>query len=333
MYGFENPPAFGSETQKPTYGGAPGGGEFYGSAPPPREGAGGFFKRVPRRRLNVVPIFMCLLVPWVMFAGLYAALAFSMHYFQQNLTRVAIVLSLLCVLASVAYGAKLKMKRYLPQQPEAPVEPTWAVALALLLVIAWLAAFFLGDQAYHHYTQPYYDIMSFNSYNDVRTDTMRGEQLMDAGIVTFSANTTLDYAKAVGFKNGDTYCVAPIVRGTATMQVYDFWAVGTNCCSSTTAEYRCHDSDGGRAGLGAVRLMDDNARAFYRLAVQEAEAQYSIKANHPVFFTWEPDPVSVLENWRRRMLQNYVLGVLGHFIFQAFAVTSLTLFFSRLGQF
>jgi hypothetical protein len=333
MYGPESFSAFGQDSQKLSYTGAPSGGDFYGSAPQPRETSLSF-KRIPRRRLNVVPIFACLFAPWVVFIVLYAALAFSMHYFQPSLTKLVVALSLIVVLGSVAYGAKFKLKKYLPQKEfdETPREPTWAVALALLMVIAWVAALILGEKLYNRYTSPYYDIQNFNTYADVRPDTMRGAQLMDAGIATFAENTTLDLTKAMGFKNGVTYCVAPIVYKPKSMEVYDFWAVGTNCCSSTSADFKCHGSSVGH-GTGGVRWMDDGARAFFRLAVQEAEAQYSIKASHPVFFNWEADPVSVVEEWKRNLLRDYVIGVLAHFLFQAFAVICLTLFFSRLGSY
>lgn len=303
--------------------------DFYGSAPQSK----GNFKRLPRRQINVFPILINLFVPWLQFSGLFAVLAFSIHYTNPSITSLVIVLSTVVVVLSLANAAKTRWRKYFVRMQgnvETPGEPTWALAFAIFMLIAWVAALILGSLEYKRYTSLYYDVMSFNSYDNVYPAGMRGEQLMDAGAVTFVQNTTLDVTKAAGFKDGTTYCVAPIVHQSTPMEVYDFWAVGTDCCSPTSADFRCYRNL--HAG-GGIRQMDASARAFYRLAVQEAEAMYHIKANHPVFFTWEADPHGVLDGWQRHVVQTYVRGALAHLIFQAFCVTSLTLGFSRLGQF
>merc|ERR1712124_161832 len=101
----------------------------------------------------------------------------------------------------------------------------------------------LGDMNYWENLQPYYDIIHLNEYTSVDPSQMSGQQLMDAGRVIFSEKSKLDLTKSMGFKNMDTYCVAPITMGTDTLETYDFWAVGMNCCSGNSADFHCGEYD------------------------------------------------------------------------------------------
>merc|ERR1719476_755292 len=115
---------------------------------------------------------------------------------------------------------------------------------------------------------------------------------MDAGQLTFTPESRLDLGKSVGFKNLDIYCVAPITSTTnQPLKAYDFWAVGINCCSGHVPDFSCGDYSNPMAHYG-LRLLDDSAREYFRLAVQEAEATYNMKSTHPVFVHWLQDPYS-----------------------------------------
>merc|ERR1719502_2180472 len=69
--------------------------------------------------------------------------------------------------------------------------------------------------------------------------------------------------------NLDLYCVAPIVKGNAQLTSYDFWAVGVNCCSGAQSDFRCGEYTNPHSKSG-LRLMKDDQRPFYRLAVQQS---------------------------------------------------------------
>lgn len=62
---------------------------------------------------------------------------------------------------------------------------------------------------YAHNMRGIYDVQSLNAFVEVNPATMRGQELMDAGRVQFVAGANINFNLANGFKNTDTYCVAP----------------------------------------------------------------------------------------------------------------------------
>merc|ERR1719237_1068493 len=153
---------------------------------------------------------------------------------------------------------------------------------------------------------------------------------MDSGIVTFAEGTHIDRSKSMSFKSDRVYCVAPITLGTQTSPVYDFWAVGVDCCSDGVQPDL---AQGGTANPvstcpgwnernmhSGMRLMDSSARAFYRQAVQQAEAAHKIRAFHPLFFTWVLDGHAELDAMRHQATSQCVMWVVGYFLFQCFLV-------------
>lgn len=306
----------------------------YGSAAakPVQSFPGRAFARIPRRHLNVVPALIAMFVPWLLFVFLYAMECFAVHYFYPSLTIAAVVVSAIVVLAVCAHAVRERLRRlgYLPYFIEDSGGPSWIHVMAMLLSIAWLWAVIMGGIVFDTYQSPYQVINTFNAYNNIAPESAKGTQYMDAGTALFVANTTLDLSKAMGFKNGATYCVAPIVHGNQALASYDFWAVGTDCCNATQAQFQCGSYNDTQAN-GGIRLMNDEDRAFYRLAVQEAEVQYGIKSVHPVFFTWTVDPVGQLENIHWQVVNYYLIGILAHGIWQVVVVTSCSIFFSRVG--
>jgi len=160
----------------------------------------------------------------------------------------------------------------------------------------------------------------------------------------FAPGTRLDTSRSMGFKNLDLYCVAPIVPGDSstnssssssggsgvTLESYDFWAVGLNCCHNT-ADFRCGEFNNPNARAG-LRLMRDDQRPFFRLAVQQAAAAHGLKANHPLFFHWTADPLGEMNGYRDAGFTYFLLGIFSHFAFNLFLTTAAVLGFSRIGK-
>merc|ERR1712151_614337 len=121
----------------------------------------------------------------------------------------------------------------------------------------------------------------------------------------------------MGFHNEETYCVVPINSYQGALASYDFWAVGLNCCSGTSKSFTCGEYKNPRAHAG-LRWMRDSQRAFFQLAVQQAEATYGIKANHPLFFTWTEDPAAEQAAWLDVGKKFFFVAAVGYGFLQFF---------------
>lgn len=162
----------------------------------------------------------------------------------------------------------------------------------------------------------YVDLNLLNTYEDVDPSHVRGVQIVDAGRVMFKHGSHLNVSMGTGFRDRDMYCVTPIVWNGTAQAVYDVWAVGMNCCNGTLGNFECPYARSVTA-RGGLRQLDSKARGFYRLAVQQAEAAFGIKASHPIFFHWEEDPFGEAEGLRRKAAVNTGLSCGFFFIVQA----------------
>jgi len=276
-----------------------------------------------RRRMNLVAICLNIFLPWFMFSTLYAAMSFSFHYQRPAITWVLVALGFCTVILAglLAYQTKKKER-----------DPMWYTFATLALGLAVVLAVILGDMNFWYNMQPFYDIENLNTYPSVNPAREKGQQLMDAGRVYFADGAMLDMRKAMGFKNLDLFCVAPIVHGEEQLASYDFWAVGINCCSGVSSDFRCGEFNNPHARSG-LRLMRDDQRPFFRLAVQQAEAAYNIKATHPLFFYWMQDPVAEMNAYRDDGFKYYLLGIFTHFAFNLFCVVIAVVGFSKIGRY
>eukprot|EP00434_Breviolum_minutum_P018801 symbB.v1.2.016583.t1/scaffold1253.1/size128728/10 len=128
--------------------------------------------------------------------------------------------------------------------------------------------------------------------------------------------------KAIAFRNGLTYCVAPVIlepleaaggttsKTTAGFQIpssgtVDFWAVGTDCCGTTGTPFTCFDAANPFARSG-LRVLDDTHTAMYQLAVQEWTATTGVPTKFPIFFEWSLDPL-MLEDKLKSLASNNML--------------------------
>jgi len=269
-----------------------------------------------RRRINCVPALNALFLPWVLLLTVFSMASFYIHYAAPF---SVFVFNSTCLLCSVVYLYKSftdtrsdAMKAFYPKY--------LSVNFLAAVVFGWL----LGDLNFWFNMQPCFNIEHLATYTNVNPSTQtlnsgqvvpsRGKRYQDAGKVYFNSNAKIDTTKSMSFKMGDVYCVAPIVDPDCKKNCgYDFWAVGINCCAEDVADFRCGEYNNPSAKSG-LRLMHDELRPNYRLAVLEAEGVHKIVSTHPIFVEWLHDPIKELKHMKSVGFRGFVLLMIVSFL-------------------
>merc|ERR1719183_1224975 len=142
---------------------------------------------------------------------------------------------------------------------------------------------------------PERELRDLSSASSVGVSESPGRQFMDVGRIEFKNGTSLDSGKTMYFQNFNTYCVAPITIGSGRLSTYDFWSVGINCCEDGT--FRCGEYNNPNARSG-LRLVREDQRDFYLLAVRQAEAAYNLRTDTPLFFFWMQEPAAGVDTYQ-----------------------------------
>lgn len=283
----------------------------------------------PENRTPLTFIMLALVLPWLIFAVVFTMTSTSMNYSSAGIVQV-VSYAMLAVVCVIGYAA---LQLWMRRTPGALQERCWHTFLFTTSLAAWLAARDLGIQNFQTNMVPYMDVINLNVYENVDPSTFRGQQLMDMGRVSFSLGSHLDLSKSIGFRNLDTFCVAPIVSANATsgtnQETYDFWAIGLNCCSGHVPDFHCGEFNV-LGAHSAVRLLRDDQRAFFRLAVRQAEAAYNIAAQHPMFMYWMTDPLAEINAYADQAAKVLLTDLLASLVIQLFLVAGATLVISKL---
>jgi hypothetical protein len=195
-------------------------------------------------------------------------------------------------------------------------ERVLSIVISGCCLLAWAAASIWGDYNYQSLMRPSYDITQLNTYQQVNPDTTAGSQFMDAGMIQFVEGTRYLSKYSMSFKNGDTYCVAPIGTGagSANTTSYDFWAVGINCCTGHGVVFSCGDVSA--TSTWGVRVMEDSHRNMYEVAIKQAEAAFSIKGHQPLLMYVMTDPHAEVQQWSDEGIKNFTFALFASFAMQ-----------------
>eukprot|EP00440_Ansanella_granifera_P032714 gb/GFBE01035491.1/.p1 GENE.gb/GFBE01035491.1/~~gb/GFBE01035491.1/.p1 ORF type:complete len:350 (+),score=76.16 gb/GFBE01035491.1/:1-1050(+) len=292
-----------------------------------------------RLRMNILPMFLNIFLPWGVFVYCFAMSSFYMMYSKPAVAwaAISIAFALWAFFALVAFCAR----RYSP-------DPTWFTFFSILYLICAIWGVLSGLDNLNRYERPYYTILEMREVVGVNPSTMSGEDVMDAGVIGFQEGTSFDADKTWHFKKGTTYCVAPIIGPGVTTplrQTYDFWAIGTDCCSVGASDFRC-GSWGSASAHAGLREVDESNLKFYRLAVQQAESMYDIMAPHPIFLEWTTDASATsgalsstgkitntkVNSWHDMGFKNFLFFSATNLIFDIFCVLLASARFAWLGR-
>jgi len=277
-----------------------------------------------RLRFNIVPMLLCVFIPFGFYVWVCGVTSFTMFYYHQALATCLVGVA---ILLAVAIFVNAYRARY--HDPD----PTWFSFLALMVIIMVIAGLLVGTHTYQEHVRPYLQLTDLKVANGVDASRAHGENFMDAGIIYFNKGNDIDGAKTHHFKLSTLYCVAPVITNQTApeSQSYDFWVVGKDCCAVGASDFRCGawSGVGGRSG---IRVMNDHDAAFYRLAVQQATTTYNIMAEHPIFFEWAVDPLLDLAIWNRRCYRNFLFGCMLAFIFCLFAMVMAAAKYAWIGR-
>jgi hypothetical protein len=98
------------------------------------------------------------------------------------------------------------------KETEEEHEPMWYGFLTFSCMIAVIAGVVVGQLNFSTRMKQFYDLQHLNTFYDIEPSEYVGEQLVDAGRITFKDKVHVDVSHSMGFKNDEMYCVAPVVH-------------------------------------------------------------------------------------------------------------------------
>jgi len=278
-----------------------------------------------RMKMNIVPMFITVFVPWTVFVfccGVtYSWIMFRYPYLAWG----AVFAMLLFWMMSASWAAWAR--KFEP-------DPTWFTFLSIMVFLGIVLGVVTGKTIFDKYSQPYFSVAELKAAKGVDVGTTSGSSVLDTGIFYFAAGNHYDDKKSWHFKQGSTYCVAPIVsdNGAAPLGLsYDFWAVGKDCCGMSGSDFRC-GSWGSRAASSGLRITQDDDLAMYLLAVQQAESLYGIRAPNPMFLQWSSNAESDLQNLNKAAFKNFLSANAFFFVVCLFCMCMASCRFAWLGR-
>jgi len=269
-------------------------------------------------------MFLNIFLPWGIFIFCLGITSFWVMYTKPSLAYAMVAFCIFIWLVTVLIA--INRRRNDP-------EPSWYTYFALMTGVAVFGGMLLGMDIFKKYSLPYYMVKDLKVIGHLDVNQERGQNVMDSGIVYFADGNGLDPTRSWHFKHGTVYCVAPIVKGggVPSTGTFDFWAVGKDCCSVSASDFRCGAYNNPNARSG-IRVLDESSRAYYRLAVEQAETLYGVMATHPVFFEWSQDPLETVNSWNEKAFTRYLVAVAFAFVVTLFGVAMASCKFAWIGR-
>lgn len=283
-------------------------------------------ERPPFGLIDLAAAGLSWLTPWLVFVVVSWLVSGSLRFEHPELCWFLVsLIALLVLLAGVVTYFIVNQS----WRGRVARRPSWYIVVSASCLLALLSASVLGDLNYNNNMKRFYQVSALGFYHDVDPAKTAGMQIMDAGRIQFKNTAMLAFNLSAGFTNGATYCVAPVttceeanilsLTTCEALAAYDFWAVGIDCCST---DFRCgHGSSIAHSGL---RVMDEELLPNFKLAVRQAEANFRIRALHPIFLEWVDDSTAVVNHIQEFAAKVFMTEALVFALIQAAAVLYCT---------
>jgi hypothetical protein len=241
-------------------------------------------EKVPElRRVNHVQTLQksLFLMFWPSFLGTCVVAAFALGYWRHWLIAHEVLL------VSVLVGVVMIYYGYRGGWPGRWSAQFMTLNGCCILCMALTGAL-LGLACFQTYTKSYEIYRGSPFYANVPPGINPGAH-RDAGAIQFASGSYVDIAHSIGVRNGDLFCVAPILHPQSN-GFSGFWAAGTNCCKSR-GTFNCGPVHNEMVRSGLV-VLDENYFADdeipeYTKAAQEAASQFAISMpDKPIFVRW-----------------------------------------------
>jgi len=252
----------------------------------PRRSAGS--PKSPTGGSNSMGMVVLMALPWLMFLLNVLVFSFMYHHYWTLVWGVII-------------GGFVLSMFFFTLNDRARMGGSWYYFLGVLCVLACTWGTVGG--LYNYYT----NMFQYWSYDENRayTNVLPSEPAAghaDAGKIVFSSSARIDTTRAVGYKSGSTYCVAPILDDSQVDRV-QYWAAGIDCCPMR-GDFNCDDAWNPKARSGVVVLESNqfmvSKHAMYLKAVHMAVTAFGlVAAKEPMLLRWVADPQSIQDGfWR-----------------------------------
>lgn len=244
--------------------------------------------------INGCQEILIIIIPWYVFISV--SLLFALAYHRHKEATWALLF-----FATVALLALIKW-----------VDPDekWQFYTVAMCLVALVAATVVGVFAYGEFLGKYWNSRSSHSFaNVLPSEDAAG--YADAGKLVFAEEARLDVSRALGYKDVNVYCVAPVLDDAPLTEV-QFWAVGVDCCEQR-GSFDCDDAWDSDARSGVVVSPLHGWHSQYALAVRQAEHAFELaSAPEPVFVRWVVDPDKVTRNYFHFGVGVLVVAVVAH---------------------
>jgi len=292
-----------------------------------------------RVKMNIVGMFVNLFLPWAAFVLVAGLTGFQSLY--RSPATVWIVLAFLFVVWLCFSAVAVANRRHNPQ-------PTWHMYLTIMVFVFGIAGLIVGLVTYEQYTKHYFRTQDLKSVEHLNIQNTSGADVMDAGAFNFMEGTHIAPEYSWHFKKKHLYCVAPLfvkvnprdTEGASSIMgreiplqsgSVDWFAVGKDCCSEGSGDFRCGPWMNGNAH-SALRVLDKEDLKWYGLGAQQFSSLYNMKVTRPVFVEWSNDVMAQLEYKNRMAFRAVLLSYLFAFIVSSFFLSIAVAAFAWLGR-